>query len=460
MKSKQLQKLLTRLFVLVFVGILALTGFISLVAKKPTVSETEKRTLATCPAFSLKAIFSGEWTKDFEAFYADTFPGREGFVSLGAWFNDLHGFRLGGVKFVDVTPIEGDEPGAESDAETSAPVETGTTPAESAPAESDGTSSVEETSSSTEETVATTQPPEDKFFEKSGGIVVYDDRAMEVFAASGSQCESYADAVSKFAKNFPNVKVYSMVVPTSIEFYLPDKYKEGVCTSEKDNIEKIYSLMDSSVTTVDAYSKIAQHTSEYLYFRTDHHWTGKGAYYAYTAFCEAAGFTPADYDSYELRSIDGFLGTLAASSQDGRVKNNPDTVEYCKIDESYNISAVLYNKATPTKAEPTSVYHEYASGGNAYGVYLSGDVPRFDITNNDITNGKNIVIFKESYGNCFSPYLMAHYSHVYILDLRYFTGSVKSFIAEHDIDEILVIDNEFAANTGSFAEQLSALAGS
>ena len=61
--------------------------------------------------------------------------------------------------------------------------------------------------------------------------------------------------------------------------------------------------MSNQVTTIDAYSKLAQHQGEYIYFRTDHHWTQLGAYYGYTAFAEKTGIaTPSDIT--KLRTID------------------------------------------------------------------------------------------------------------------------------------------------------------
>ena len=66
------------------VTVLALVGVLSLVLPKPTVSVYEKRELAPFPAFSAKALWSGEWMRDFEAHYADTFPGRDGFIAAAS----------------------------------------------------------------------------------------------------------------------------------------------------------------------------------------------------------------------------------------------------------------------------------------------------------------------------------------------------------------------------------------
>ncbi|MDO7206013.1 DHHW family protein [Paraclostridium bifermentans] len=74
-----------------------------------------------------------------------------------------------------------------------------------------------------------------------------------------------------------------MVVPTHVEFGLPEKYKD-MSKSEKDSIDSIYKNMDKDVKTVDAYDNLKKHKDEYIYFNTDHHWTSLGAYYAYQSF--------------------------------------------------------------------------------------------------------------------------------------------------------------------------------
>ena len=107
----------------------------------------------------------------------------------------------------------------------------------------------------------------------------------------------------------------------------------------------------------------------------------------------------------------------------------------------------------------TSVLAEYAKGGNAYGVYLHGDCARMDITNEENPDGRVIVVLKESYGNAFAPYLIPHYRKVIVLDERQYTRSLRDLVREEGADEILVINNVFAANTRNTVSNLERLAG-
>ena len=85
--------------------------------------------------------------------------------------------------------------------------------------------------------------------------------------------------------------------------------------------------MDKHVKNVDVYDVLMQHRTEYEYFRTDHHWTTLGAYYAYTEFCKAKGITPESLDAYSKKQdFDGFLGSFYNDTSDAKLKANPDTV--------------------------------------------------------------------------------------------------------------------------------------
>lgn len=91
----------------------------------------------------------------------------------------------------------------------------------------------------------------------------------------------------------PNTKAYCLMAPTAIEFYAPSKYNTGVSKSQYEGMCYIYEQL-KDITPVNAYAEMAAHTDEYLYFRSDHHWTTLGAYYAYRTFAKVAGFTPVD----------------------------------------------------------------------------------------------------------------------------------------------------------------------
>ena len=455
-------------------SLIALTlGALSLVLPKKTVSEVEKRELAKKPAFSVAALLDGSYMRDLELYYADTFPFRDGFVRMGSRIEDAFGIRYDDVKIVGA-PVGGDEEDEEDDEPigttsasnaavgTTAPVSSSSA-AVTTPADGSSTaSSAQDTSSSTSQATSqqpaestTTAPGENVQGEKTNGVFIYGSRAFELFGGSSKQKLKYADAVSAFAEKYPNVRVYNLLAPTSVAFYLPEKYADQ-SADEKKNFEAIFEALSPKVTPVRVFDTIDSHKAEYLYFNTDHHWTGLGAYYAYTEFAKAAGFTPYAYADYQKGKIENFTGTLATSTNDSKLLANPDIVEYCYQPVKTHTQRWGKGDTEPTKAE---VLAEYAKGSNAYSVYLGGDFPRTDIINEEATTDKVIVVFKESYGNAFCPYLAPHYAKVIVLDERYYKGSLSKLIQEESVDEILIINNAFAANTKGTTTNLTTILG-
>ena len=150
---------------------------------------------------------------------------------------------------------------------------------------SESSSSAPESSSEPEQPVV----EEGEQGETVAGIFVYKGIAFELFGGSKSAAEYYASVVNKYGDAFGSgVQVYSMVIPKHAELYdFPRKY-QNISNSEKDSIDYIYSMLDSDVKSVDAYSVLEAHKDEYLYFNTDHHWTALGAYYASSVFAQKA----------------------------------------------------------------------------------------------------------------------------------------------------------------------------
>lgn len=413
----------------VCVGLILLFMLGFFVMSKPTYSEVEKRDLATFPEVSAETLFSGTLTRGIETWFADTFPLREGFVTLSSHVKEMRGLR-----FDDVRIIQPPAGGGEAQDMPSLPELTAPKPAVSSSEGEDPASSEE----------ALPPPPQDVGEGTvSNGIFVYNGMAMSMYGGSQEAGRQYAQVISEYQQALPDVQVYNLIIPTAIEFYVPEKYS-SVTNSQKEMIDYIYSQFDATIKTVDAYSEIRKHTDEYLYFRTDHHWTGRGAYYAYVAFCQQAGFTPINLESVETRRLDDFIGTMYSQAQDSTLLKNPDYVDYYIFDQDY--TALRYVKDSPYYGVETTLWGEYAQGVNSYSVFLHGDFPLLTVKTNN-TNGRKILVVKESFGNAFAPFLINHYEEVHIVDQRYFQLNLISYIQQNGINELIFANNSFAACT-------------
>ena len=290
----------------------------------------------------------------------------------------------------------------------------------------------------------------------NGGIYIYKNMAMELFGGSDDTAQAYADVISGFKASAPEYTVYNMVVPNHTEFAIPSRLIENgtVATgSQMENIKNIYSRYTEDVKPINCYNKLGEHLGEYIYFNTDHHWTGLGAYYAYQAFCEQTGQTPLDLTTCTEHTIEGFTGSMIDS--DPSLSENPDTVHFWTF--PYATHGMRQDNPGEELYE-TTIYYEQETGGSvAYGVFIYGDAPLFVEYNDENKNGKKIAVVKESYGNAFVPYLTNNYEEVHVIDFRYFGQSLKSYMQDNDINEVLFINNVMSANTAVQLDRIESI---
>ncbi len=146
----------------------------------------------------------------------------------------------------------------------------------------------------------------------SGSIYVWNQNGFELFGGSESSSAYYAQTVNTLAGKLSGVSCYSMIVPNHAEIGLPERLRQTVpSNSQADNIKAAYAAMNTSVVKpINAYNYLSQHCDEYIYFKSDHHWTGLGAYYAYSALADTLGMKKLSLDDCTEQKIEGFTGTL------------------------------------------------------------------------------------------------------------------------------------------------------
>ena len=282
------------------------------------------------------------------------------------------------------------------------------------------------------------------------GILAVDNRGFEGCGYSEGIAASYAALVNKVAVALKGVtNVYSLPIPTSFGIMMPDDVQAiyPCYTNQGESIENVLSKMDASVIPVRCYDNLMNHRNEYLYFRTDHHWNGIGAYYAYEAFCEAKGITPYTMQEREEVQFDGFLGTLYINSGNAAALAEPDTV-YAYRPMSSTASMVFYNSnGNPTKWPILADVSGWGQSGK-YNTFAGGDNPLTVFTNPEVTDGSVCIVVKESYGNALMPYLVDHYSTIYEVDYRYWTGDLAEYAKQVGADDLLFANNIMMISTG------------
>ena len=279
-----------------------------------------------------------------------------------------------------------------------------------------------------------------------GAACIVDNMAYEYYGYDQSAAEYYAGLVSTTGQMLEGkTNVYSLIIPTAIGIVFPDNLVEKYSKSyerQDQRMAQIFGMMDESVIPVNCFENLMQHRDEYLYFRTDWHWNGIGAYYAYETFCKTKGITPYTMEQRKLSKFDGYLGALyqQTCSKDAALAQTPDTV-YAY--HPYSENAYMYFTDFNGNRYGWNIISD-VSGNSAdakYYTYAASDQPFAEFYNPDVTDGSVAIVVKESFGNVLMSYLVDHYSTVYEVDYRYWSGDLVSFANEVGADDIIFANN-------------------
>ena len=399
---------------------------------RPAASETEKRELTEFPAFTVESFLSGEFTDQVSLWYADTFPGREGFIKAYHGIQSLFGLR--GEQFQQ-GDMGDDIPDGPMD--PNAPVDRPTNGGEGG--------------------------------EQVGGYYLVGDTAYELYSFSQVNAQTYASLMNKAAATLEGkAKVYDLIIPLHYSFALSAEVQDQHKLPDAGQaIDYMYSGMNDNVHTVNAYAALMAHKDEYIYFRTDHHWTATGAYYAYEAFCREAGITPTPLGAYEKMEFRGFLGTLySKTGQPAAMDSHPDVVEAYIPKGTNNHRIFDADGGDPVRYSGgvvrTDTDRFYAAAASKYNCFLMGDHPLIEIHNENIAadrKGTTVLLVKESFGNAFAPFLVDSYESVYVVDYRYYNGTLSELVAEYAVDDVIFLNNVVAATGGARLAEMEEFVG-
>lgn len=263
---------------------------------------------------------------------------------------------------------------------------------------------------------------------ESGGVYLCKDQyLMDKFTVYSKKqltanVEALAELQSKLAAE--GIAMNTLLAPMAAQV-LTDKLPAHAPVTDYTAILQV--LTDAGVDTTDVLSALAAHSSENIYYRTDHHWTSLGAYYAY---CAWRGIEP-NVDEWTQEILcDNFHGTTWNKVPLPSVPAEEITAWYQNPTRH-----VSYNNG---QYETESIYeHKYLSGNDQYAVFLNSNQAQTVIEGSG-KSGK-LLLIKDSYGNTFSQFPVEDYAEVHVLDLRFFKGDVAEYARENGITDALVL---------------------
>lgn len=293
--------------------------------------------------------------------------------------------------------------------------------------------------------------------EQLAALYLIGNTGYEYYNFTESTANEYITMVSKAGEELAGTAtLYNVIVPTSMDIMLPEADRKDVNTNNQQEairyISTSINAMNPSVKTLALFDVLKQHNGEYIYFRTDHHWTQLGAYYAYREYCTAKGLTPLELDQFDKKSYPGFLGSFYDDSQSSDMKANPDTVE--AFVPKVNASLISVGGDDLVDWPVIADGDEYADSMK-YLIFIGGDQPYEEITNKDLNDGSSCMVVKESFGNAFVPFLVPHYQTVYVVDYRYYEGNIADLAKEKGIKDVIMMNNISMTRNSDLVADLS-----
>lgn len=482
---------------------LAMTGLLCclfvlgiLLPLRPRYSDAEKRELKQFPAFSLQGLFAGSYFRDITSWYQDSYPGKEEWMLLASKtkaFYGLQGEQIYGAaeqvkeeiptgegamaetfalkkdgegmqengtekkefdgesqrkadardkKEGKKQPEEGketEERQEEAEVKQSAEAKQGSDAKQGSTKEKEENSNFE-TDAEGNLQIKKADKAENVAGEQIGSLYLNGDSAYELYYFSEKAVRAHASLLNTVQAMFPKVKLSAMIVPNSFGVILDPKVQEKLASSGMDQaIAYSYSLMDKRVNTVNVFDALSAHKKEYIYFRTDHHWTQLGAYYGYQEYCKSMGYSTKPLSDYQKMDFPEFYGTFYFfMNRPESLKGHPDQVT--AYQGSMNTMQYTDSKGNLQEGKLINDASQMLPG-NKYNCFMLGDHGYVEIHNEGAPRKKSILVLKDSYGNAFVPLLAQDYRDVYVVDYRHYQGNASSLIQEKGIEEILFLNN-------------------
>ena len=255
------------------------------------------------------------------------------------------------------------------------------------------------------------------------------------------------DSLAQFERNVGYEKTfidtYGETVPITFTIIpnaymiLPEKLPEGLTqVDQAAYTAPIYEAVGDKAQVVDFTGALTAHKDEYIFYRTDHHWTTLGAYYAYAAYVESLGMEPVALDSLSGIEVPDFYGTYFSKAK--KFDAVADTITYYPIADA---GVIIDGQQADgyydlSKFEVRDKYAAFLRGNNGYTVIKSGvrEAPEGQ-------EPSKILVVKDSYANSFVPFLLYNFDEVHVVDLRYSAVSMKELLSTENFDQVLLMYN-------------------
>lgn len=277
---------------------------------------------------------------------------------------------------------------------------------------------------------------------ESGGVYFADDGYLIEINKTFNNKQTVANITAlkqlQDALEKKNITLRAMLVPTASDI-LAEKLPKYAPNADQQAI--IDYAKNQGLNVVDVTDVLTGHKDEYIFYKTDHHWTSLGAYYAYAAWMQAKGETPTPLSDFIKEMLcDNFRGTTYS-------KVNYPFAPYDIIDAYYKAAHHMVDYNGGNYVTDSIYERKYLDGSDQYAAFLNSNQATTVVSGGG--NGK-LLILKDSYANCSAQFCVDDYEETHLIDMRFFRGSVQDYIEQNGITEVLTLYNipNFTGDTG------------
>ncbi len=239
-------------------------------------------------------------------------------------------------------------------------------------------------------------------------------------------------AINSFCASHRDLRTAMMIVPGAAAM-LPEKLpKNAPVRDQREDLTDVALQLDPAIIWVDAGSILEPHAEEEIYYRTDHHWTSLGARYAFEGAAEDLGISDPITD-YQVHTVSTeFQGTLSSKSGSHRAR---DTIEVY----TPKVQDLMYYVTYPDMTKVSSLYRrECLDVKDQYTVFFGGNHSQLSI-HTTVNNARCLLVFKDSYANCFMQFLTPYYEKIIMIDPRYYYDSIDTLITTEAVTDVLFL---------------------
>ena len=264
------------------------------------------------------------------------------------------------------------------------------------------------------------------------GYILYNGAAYHSTRCDDNVAKAYADTYARYAEIFPNVRI-SVVNPPQSAININNPAVRAMTNDQGEVLDQMEKHIYGRVNFVNLRSVFERHRGEYLFFKSDYHWTQRGAYYAYNAFAKSIGLTPTPLARFEEKIVTtSFVGRANETSGDDRVRSYIDTI-YAYMPTKAHTMTVYNSSLQVDRVYDNCIYVKRES----YSCFITGDQPYTVINVPENDQSKTVLVIKESSGNAFVPFLTEHYGNIIVIDPRHINIDIRNLVAEKGVDDII-----------------------